>query len=485
MALLQRFSGVVFVVPLLLSLCAPAQAQFETRGISAAPLFPSSVAVGDFNRDGKLDLAVASVDSLNNGQQGYSTNVQVLLGNGDGTFQKAIDYPVGTGPKSVATADLNGDGNLDLVVTSGPADNLSVLLGRGDGTFLPTVYYATPQDPILVMVGDFNHDGKPDIATLNQSDETGYCDCVAVFLGNGDGTFRPTPVLTSASLTPLAMGVGEFDSGDNLDVALGEQFGAASQVEILLGNGDGTFTRADVYPVCCNISSVAVGDFNGDHRSDLATAENEGVGIGVLLGNGDGSFQPVVEYPTNFPYWVTSANLNQNGRQDLVVANLDFPSGVSVFPGNGDGTFKAARYYADGSEDRFVTVGDFNGDHKLDIVVPDSGDSNVIVMLNTRVVTFSPTTPLSFGKQKHGTTSKPLMVKLTDSGTSDLKITSMRVSGEFGMKSNCGSSVPAGKSCTLSVTFSPQSQGAKSGIVTINDSASSKPMVIELSGTGT
>jgi hypothetical protein len=107
------------------------------------------------------------------------------------------------------------------------------------------------------------------------------------------------------------------------------------------------------------------------------------------------------------------------------------------------------------------------------------------VLLNKGVVSFSPTTPLNFKKQKHGTTSAPQTVKFTNTGKTELKISSMKAVGQFGMSSTCGESVAAGADCAISLTFSPQTQGAKFGTVTINDSASSKPQVIELSGTGT
>jgi hypothetical protein len=129
-------------------------------------------------------------------------------------------------------------------------------------------------------------------------------------------------------------------------------------------------------------------------------------------------------------------------------------------------------------------VGDFNGDGKTDLATPDQRYDDVIVILNTGVVSFSPTTPLVFKKQAVGTKSAAQKVTLTNTGKTPLTISSIRVAGQFGMTSNCGKGVAAGKSCTISVTFSPQSQGAKAGTVTINDSASSKPMVIELSGTG-
>jgi hypothetical protein len=470
------------------ALGAPAFAQFQTRGVSEAPLFPFSVAIGDFNHDGKLDLAVASVDS----QQSFGITIQVLLGNGDGTFQKAISYSVGTRPISVTTADFNGDGNLDLVVANQDTDNLSVLLGRGDGTFLPAVNYAAAPYPIFVTTGDFNGDGKIDIATINLGDSTGTCKCVAIFLGNGDGTFQEPPIITTPSVEPFAIGVGNFDTSGHLDLAVAEYFGTTDQVEILLGNGDGTFRFGSVYPVCCVPSSIAVADFNGDHRSDLAVAEFEGIGIGLLLGNGDGTFRQAPDLPSSFPLWVTAADVNGDGTQDLVSSNLLSPfSGVNVFTGNGDGTFQAGVYYPDGGTNtgqinRYVTVADVNNDGKPDIITPDSGTSDVIVLLNTGVVSFSPTTPVTFPTQLIGTTSAPMTATLTNNGTTTLTISSVTFSGnQFKSKTTCQGSVAPGGNCTITATFTPKVQGTITGTVSVNDSASSKPQVVELLGTGT
>jgi hypothetical protein len=466
-------------------LLRPSFAQFETRSSSLVSPQPGplSLATGDFNHDGLLDAVVASAYEV---QGRNSSNVQVLLGNGDGTFKTAVNYRVGESPNSVAVSDLDGDGNLDIAVADSARDAVSVLLGNGDGTFKPSVSFPVPQNPMFLALGDFNHDGKVDIATVNSSDATGYCDCVAVLLGNGDGTFQEPPIITSLAAPPTAaFGVGRFSVTGNLDLAVSEESEFSSQVEILVGNGDGSFHSGSIYEVGAGPGTVAVADFNGDKHLDLAVAENEEEAIGILLGNGDGTFQPEVRYGTNFPLWVTAADLTGDGRQDLVVANLDFSSGVTTLKGNGDGTFQPGVYYPDGTEDRFATIGDFNGDKKPDIVVLDFLYSKIIVMLNTGVVSFSPTTPLNFKTQSVGTKSVAQKVTLTNSGKTELTISSIKASAQFGVTSTCGASVAAAATCTISVTFSPKTKGAKSGTVTIDDSASSKPQVIELSGTGT
>jgi hypothetical protein len=177
--------------------------------------------------------------------------------------------------------------------------------------------------------------------------------------------------------------------------------------------------------------------------------------------------------------------VNGDHKVDLVADNFTMPSGASVFLGNGDGTFLPSRFYPAGEETEYLATGDFNGDRRVDLVLANYRYDNVIVLLNTGVASLSPTTPLNFKTQAVGTTSAPRTVILTNTGTADLTISSIKVKGQFGMTSTCGSSVAPGANCSISVTFSPLTQGAKSGSITINDSASSKPQVIELVGTGT
>jgi hypothetical protein len=286
---------------------------------------PSKLAVGDFNADGKLDLAVANYGG------GGANNVSVLLGNGDGTFKPAVSYMTGPMPSSVAAADFNGDGKLDLAVTNNGGLNgstVSVLLGKGDGTFNAAVNYPTHTTPVSVIAADFNRDGKPDLAVADYN-----AGDLAIFLGKGDGTFQAAvyyPAMPSALTGPESVATADFNGDGKLDLAV-----ATAPVSVLLGNGDGTFQAAASYTAGVFPHDIAIGDFDSDGKLDLAVAEpalptREGNIVDILSGNGDGSFQAPVSYTVGLgPVAVAAADLNHDGLLDLAVANID-STNVSV-----------------------------------------------------------------------------------------------------------------------------------------------------------
>jgi hypothetical protein len=470
------------------SFTAPALAQLETR--ASFPVLPEPIplAVGDFNHGGKLDVVIGIW---------LSSQLEILLGNGDGTFRQGAHYTISTQPESVyslAVADFNGDGNLDIAVASYQDGSVAVLLGKGDGTFQPPVNYSTPIGPYFVGVGDFNGDHILDLVTL---ETTGYCHCISVLLGNGDGTFQEPAITTDLTDPAVAFGIGDFNGDGKLDVAAAWFSGTAGGVDILLGNGDGTFQLGGTYPAVIGVLPVTVADLRGNGKLDLVIPGG-GEGVGVLLGNGDGTFGPVTYYGTLVASADSAAvgDVNGDGKPDLVVGagciNGCPLSPVEVFLGNGDGTFQSPVTYPAGVGNGDVAVGDFNGDKMLDVVVvarTGSTDNNngVITLLNTGVVSFSPTTPLVFPTQLVGTTSAPLSATLTNTGSTTLSISSIRVNGPFqlGSSTTCGSSVAPGRNCTLSAVFKPTVPGSKTGLLALSDSASTKPQIIELQGVGT
>jgi len=442
-----------------------AAAQFEPRSASPVTSSPISVAVGDFNHDGKLDVAVAT----------FGGEVAVLLGRGDGTFRPAVYYAT-TSANSIAVADFNDDDNLDLAVADRLGQNISILLGNGDGTFQsPVPYTTTGTEPTSVLVGDFNNDGKLDLLV---------CDSpyVSVLLGNGDGTFQ-APIDTTPSVQPLGIAMGDYNDDHKLDFA---SVGGSS-VAIFLGNGNGTFTSGASYPAGTAPESLAVGDFSHNGKLDLAVADALGSKVIVFVGNGDGTFEAGESYFVPFPYPIETADLGGDGRLDLMTpaSGSGLTRAVSILTGDGDGTFQTPVSYPAGEEVFFVAAGDFNGDHKTDLVVADYGGNDVGVLLNTGVVSFSPTTPLLFPRQLVGTVSTAQTVTLTNTGATALSIKSKSVTGPFQLSTSCGGSIAPAASCDLTVSFQPTVAGAATGLVSLHDSASSKPQVIELNGMGT
>jgi hypothetical protein len=451
--------------------CGLSVAQFETRSSIALPEILESVATGDFNHDGKTDVVVAC-----------GTQVQVFLGNGDGTFQTSIAYAYPTGAIWVAVADLNRDGNLDLIVASGVGNSVSVQFGNGDGTFQSPVTYNLTDVASFVGVADFNRDHKPDLILVIGSH-------VNIMFGNGDGTFQ-APVDTGVT-TGAAPAWGDLNGDGKLDLVVPQENGFVQEVVIYLGNGDGTFNAGASYSTGAPPWSVALADFSSTGKLDLAVGLESDT-IEVLLGNGDGTFQSPVNYADAFARQMVVADFNGDGKLDLASANLSLPElspllgGVSVMMGNGDGTFQPETVYLTANSSWGLATADFNNDLLADIVnIGNLGEA--VTLLNTGTVSFSPPTPLTFSPQFIGKTGPPLKTTLTNNGATPLAITSISTDKPFRLSSlsTCGTTVAPGASCEIVATFKPLTTGLFTGTVTIHDSASTKPQVVELVGSGT
>ena len=267
-----------------------AVAQFETRATFSTQTNPYSLAVGDFNGDGVLDLA--AVNGLPTG------SIQILMGNGDGTFRSGDTYSVAVFPTAVVTASLRNNGILDLVINDKLSDDVWVMLGNGDGTFRSAVAYPTTAESYTVAVGDFTGDGKIDVIALEQHGTGGQsCSCVEVLPGRGDGTFgAPVTTVLPHGIGGYAMTSGDFNDDGKLDVAVvGETFPVYNAV-ILLGNGqDGAFAVDGSYLVSSLPGSIAAGNFtNSQRKLDLAVTNDTGASLSILLGYGDaGNFSQV------------------------------------------------------------------------------------------------------------------------------------------------------------------------------------------------
>jgi hypothetical protein len=287
---------------------------------------------------------------------------------------------------AISMADLNGDAHPDLVVvnmgqpavSSSAGGTVDVLLNRGDGTFAPEVSYASLGATALA-IGDLNDDGKLDVAVAN--DASTY---LSVFFGRGDGTLQPAvSVGPSGSMVAVGLAMGDLNGDGHPDLALADE---NRSVEVLINNGDGSFQPPVAYPTlqdsCClaEPNSVAIADFDGDGRLDLAVA-NSYEDISVLRGNGDGTFQPQVAYTTNRePESIHTADVDGDGRADILVATTNSPD-VAVLLGKGDGTFLPQQFFAVSNNTSAIAVGDVNGDGRPDVVATD-GNTQVGVLLN-------------------------------------------------------------------------------------------------------
>lgn len=360
---------------------------------------PLSVATGDVNGDAIVDLILANAGD---------NTVSVFLGKPDGTFTPKVDYPTGGSPTSVAVGDFNNDGKLDLAVANDADDTVSILLGRGDGTFQPgfAVPVAGP-GPAWVSVGDFNRDGRLDLAVANYGNDLVIGTTVSILLGNGDGTFRPhVDYPTGPYSRPDSIAIADFNGDGKLDLAVANGEYNVNTVSILLGNGDGTFQSHVDYATGSEPQSVIAADFNGDHKFDLAVA-NSGTGantVSILVGNGDGTFQPHVDYPAvESCNSVVARDFNGDGKPDLAVGSSGgepAPSNavaVSVLLGNGDGTFQPPANYAGGPGPFVVTSDDFNGDGVPDLVIANEGGNILSVLLGNGNGTFIARTDYTVG----------------------------------------------------------------------------------------
>jgi hypothetical protein len=284
-----------------------------------------TLASGDFNRDGVPDLVV-----VNNGINQFGT-ISVLLADGTGGFQPPVSYSVGgSTPVWAAVADFNRDHSPDIAISVTTTDSVAVLLGNGDGTFQPAVNYAVGGGPQGIATGDVNGDGNPDVISADECGDDPACRAgtVSVLLGRGEGTFEPRLVFAEG-LFPLAVAVADFNGDAHPDLAVANPCGtdltcvSNGGVGILLGDGDGTFQPVTNYPATgLDTARLNVGDINRDGTPDVVALDAQGFDITLLLGNPDGTLQPGADYLVGqTPIAVAIGRFNKDRAPDLAIAD--------------------------------------------------------------------------------------------------------------------------------------------------------------------
>lgn len=444
---------------------------------------PSSIALGDVNGDTFQDLAVANADTL---------SISILLGNAAGNFGAATHFPTLTGagrlPTSVDIHDMNGDNAPDLVIGTGGiglSTTIQVMLGNGTGSFGTATTYVAGGDPWSVVAGDFTGDGKPDIATANRT-----TDNVSVLPGNGDGTFGAATSFSVGSF-PTSIAAGDLNGDGHLDLATSNA--NTDNVSVLLSDGSGSFHATVHYPVGNYPFGVAIGNINGDNHPDIAVADNIDGTVQVLLNNGSGTFNTIPPFLTGAGAGsVAIGDLNNDTFADLAVANY-FGSTVTVLSGTGVGTFVSPEDFPAVSPS-FVVIGNLGSDSLPDLVYANEGANNVSVRLNglTEPVINLGLNPasLEFGRLKVGTQSTSLTVTIVNNGSAGVPIEMAGIVGEMQedfpfISSECdGITLPPGASCRVSVAFKPSVIGERTADLYIFLVGVDTPLVVPLSGTG-
>jgi hypothetical protein len=420
--------------------------------------YPDALATGDFNGDGKLDIAVVNADG---------NNISVFFGKGDGTFQPAVNYGDTEGPAYIVAADLNGDGKPDLAVANHKS-SVGVFLNNGEGTFSqgPTDY-STGSGTMSVAVRDVNSDGIPDLVTANYSGHS-----VSVLLGKGDGTFLNSATL-KVGASAYSVTLGDFNGDGKIDIAVSLQLNASGSVGVLLGNGNGTFQQVITSPTGESPTSLVATDFNGDGKLDLAmgsegSATGAGSSLCVLLGKGDGTFQPPVKYAVGkYPTNTVAADFNGDGKEDVAVISYG-AADFNVLLGNGDGTLQSPVAYVTQLLPYAIAAGDFTGNGVMDLVAVD---------------------PYFVGNVFLGNgdgTFQDYLLMLTNTGSTGAHL-KFSIAGtdakDFAISGSCPFLGPSGN-CILQTMFTPKATGLRTASLQVMDNAGHLLTSVGLTGTG-
>lgn len=356
-----------------------AAAGFESEERFAVGLRPRAIASADFNRDGKLDLAVTNLDS---------NDVSILPGNGDGTFKPQLVVAAPGIPRAITAGSINSDSNPDFVVTDLNNSRVGVYLGKGDGTFqsvrLVSVREAgvtATSQPRSVVLADMDGDGKADIVTGNANS-----DSVAIVLGNGDGSFAPAKEFFAGNF-PLDVAVRDFNGDGKLDVAVvngtepDSPVATAPRVNVIFGNGDGTLDpdSRTSYTTGDGPRGMVVGEFTGDGNLDAVTVHQGNDRVNVLVGRTGGKLTAGTAIRSGFsPNCVTAADVNRDSRLDIMTTN-DTES-ISIQLGLGGANFGAPVSFLVGADPIGGALIDLTGDNRPEAIVANRLTNDISVL---------------------------------------------------------------------------------------------------------
>lgn len=342
------------------------------------------IVAADFNKDGLLDIAVTYLQD---------NAVRVMLNNGGG-FGAAQTYAVGYQPYFVASGDINGDGYPDLVVSNTTTNNkvgsISVLLNNRNGTFAQAVSYPTGWLPYQVAVGDLNGDGYADVVVAEYGASTAQ-----IFWGSKSGTLTEGPGLPTG-INPIGVAIADFAHNGQPDVVV--TCYENSQVYVFPNEGNGTFGTPGIYTGGLKPASIVTGDFNRDGKLDMVVGNTIGNDVSFYAGNGDGTFQQGVISPSlNFPIGMSAADMNGDGILDIVGTAPNYNS-IVVTLGKGDGTFGTQSQrlpFPAYHQPWAIAVGDFNNDGQPDVVTANTYNQvnlNVPAYINMYSTKYPPVT---------------------------------------------------------------------------------------------
>ncbi len=449
---------------------------FTDASDNSLPAVPASLMTGDFNGDGKLDVAVAD----------QASGVYVFLGNGDGTFQNPVISNIDNLTLAGAVGDFNGDGKLDFIGIEGL--QLGWFKGNRDGTFQPpSTFYSVGANSDSVFAADLNGDGKLDLITVQESADT-----YTVMLGNGDGTFQPGAVYSVGNPLSNELAMGDLNADGKLDLVLAADTNKSGTF-ILPGNGDGTFQTPILLPFTATFAVGNAGDFNNDGKLDLIALSSVGAMVTLLQDVPQAGLSPS---SLTFQQLVGTTSPPQN----VILTNSGMAlmtiSGIKIMGQD------AADFSQTNSCPASLAAG-ANCQISVTFTPPTAATFNASLAVTDNAVGSPQSIPLSgtgttpppvpflspanvtFPSQYVGTSGLPQTVMLNNPQSSPLAITNVTATPtDFAPLSTCGNTLAPGGSCSIGVFFDPTASGTRNGTLMVTDNASNSPQTAALTGTG-